>query len=97
MRLMQKSVVSTADLYDAHSKSAQVCGSAFRDFGNKTDFTDPVRTLKVFEDFLLVKETLESDGAGSVLVIGGGESLPCAMLGGKLTQLAIDRLGRDID
>jgi len=53
--------------------------------------------LKVFEDFLLVKETLESDGAGSVLVIGGGESLPCAMLGGKLTQLAIDRLGRDID
>ena len=94
---MQKSAVSTADLYDAHLKSAQVCGPAFRGFDNKTDFTGPVRTLKVFEDFLLVKETLESDGAESVLVIDGGGSLRCAMLGGKLTQLAIDRLGRDID
>ncbi|HIE86734.1 MAG TPA: ribonuclease, partial [Gammaproteobacteria bacterium] len=46
--------------------------------------------LKVFEDFLLAKETLESDGAGSVLVIDGGGSLRCAMLGGKLMQLAID-------
>ena len=85
MRLMQKSSVSTTDLYDTHSQGVQVCEPAFRDFGNKTDFTGPIRMLKVFEDFLLVKETLESDGAGSVLVIGGGESLPCAMLGGKLT------------
>jgi regulator of ribonuclease activity A len=94
---MQKSDISTADLYDTHSQGVQACGSAFRDFGNKTDFTGPIRTLKVFEDFLLVKETLESDGAGSVLVIDGGGSLRCAMLGDKLTQLAIDRLGRDID
>jgi len=90
---MQKSAVSTADLYDAHSKNAQVCESAFRDFGNKTDFSGPIRTLKVFEDFLLVKEALESDGAESVLVIDGGGSLRCAMLGGKLMQLAIDKTG----
>jgi regulator of ribonuclease activity A len=87
---MQKSAASTADLYDAHLKSVQVCGSAFRGFDNKTDFSGPIRMLKVFEDFLLVKETLESDGAESVLIIDGGGSLRCAMLGGTLMQPVID-------
>tara|TARA_B100001079_G_C16407629_1_gene514561 strand:- start:3233 stop:3742 length:510 start_codon:yes stop_codon:yes gene_type:complete len=87
---MQKSSVSTADLYDVHSQRVQVCEPAFRDFGNKTDFTGPIRTLKVFEDFLLIKQTLESDGAGCVLVIDGGGSLRCAMIGDKLAQLALD-------
>jgi regulator of RNase E activity RraA len=46
---MQKSTVSTADIYDAHSQGVQVCEPTFRDFSNKTDFTGPIRTLKVFE------------------------------------------------
>ncbi len=87
---MQKSAVSTADLYDAYSQNVQVCEPAFRAFGDKTDFSGPIRTLKVFEDFLLIKQTLESDGAGHVLVIDGGGSLRCAMLGDKLAQLALD-------
>ena len=50
----------------------------------------PIRTLKVFESFGITKSTLATDGDGHILVIDGGGSLRCAMLGDKLVQLAID-------
>ncbi|MGE4648498.1 MAG: hypothetical protein AAEJ59_10595 [Arenicellales bacterium] len=49
MRLIQKSALSTANIYDTHSQGVQVSDPIFRNFGNKTDFTDPIRTLKDFE------------------------------------------------
>jgi regulator of ribonuclease activity A len=45
-------------------------------------------TLKVFEDNSLVRESLEQPGEGRVLVIDGGGSLRCALLGGNLAALA---------
>jgi regulator of ribonuclease activity A len=38
----------------------------------------------------MTRSTLETDGKGHVLVIDGGGSMRCAMLGDKLAQLAID-------
>jgi regulator of ribonuclease activity A len=81
---------ATADLFDNHADELQVCAPIFRDFGGHTDFCGPIRTLKVFESFGITKSTLATDGEGHVLVIDGGGSLRCAMLGDKLAQLAID-------
>lgn len=87
---MTESGFSTADLYDAHPQKVQVCEPLFRNFGAQINFSGPIRTLKSFEDFSLTKDTLGTTGDGHVLVIDGGGSLRCAMLGDKLAQLAID-------
>ena len=81
---------ATADLFDNHTVELQVCTPIFLDFGGHTDFCGPIRTLKVFESFGITKSTLAANGEGHVLVIDGGGSLRCAMLGDKLAQLAID-------
>ncbi len=79
---------ATTDLSDAHPDT-QVCDPIFRDFGGKKAFHGPIATLKVFEDNALVRAALEEKGDGKVLVVDGGGSLRCALLGGNLAQLAV--------
>jgi len=79
--------MTTTDICDAHP-DVQVCTPVFRDFGGITAFHGPIATLKVFEDNALVRTTLEQPGSGRVLVIDGGGSLRCALVGGNLGELA---------
>lgn len=79
----------TADISDAHP-DAQVAAPVLRDFGAKHTFCGPIATLKVFEDNTLVRSTLETDGRGRVLVVDGGGSIRCALVGDRLATLAIE-------
>ena len=79
---------ATADLSDAHP-DAQLCAPIFRDFGGKHAFHGPIATVKVFEDNTLVRAMLETPGGGRVLVVDGGGSLRCALVGGMLGELAL--------
>jgi len=81
---------ATADLYDDNMDRVQVALPGFRDYGGRKSFCGPVVTLKVFEDNTLVRDTLEQDGGGRVLVVDGGGSLRCALLGDNLAQLGKD-------
>ncbi|HEY3851086.1 MAG TPA: ribonuclease E activity regulator RraA [Steroidobacteraceae bacterium] len=80
---------TTADLSDAHPQ-AQIAEPLFRDFGASTAFQGPAVTAKVFEDNALVRALLEEPGAGRVLVIDGGGSMRCALVGGNLAKLGVD-------
>lgn len=79
---------TTADLYDQHETSVQVAMPGFRDYGGRKRFYGPVSTVSVYEDNSLVRSALEEPGDGRVLVIDGGESMRCALVGDKLAQLA---------
>ena len=79
---------ATTDLSDAHP-DAQVCDPIFQDFGGNKAFHGPIATLKVFEDNAQVRAALEEKGEGRVLVVDGGGSQRCALLGGNLGQLAV--------
>ena len=79
---------ATTDLCDAHA-DLQVCEPQFADFGGLLKFHGPIRTLKIFEDNALVRSTLETAGAGAVLVVDGGASMRCALVGGNLGVLAV--------
>ena len=81
---------ATADLYDDFADRLQVATPMFRDYGNKRQFSDPVSTLKVHEDNTLVRAALEEEGEGRVLVVDGGGSLRCALVGDMLAQLGVD-------
>ena len=48
-------------------------------------------TARVFEDNIKVKEALGDIPSGSVLVVDGGGSLKCALLGDQLAALAANR------
>jgi regulator of ribonuclease activity A len=79
---------ATADLSDAHG-DAQVAEPVLRHFGGRRAFHGPVETLRVFEDNALVRAALEEPGAGRVLVVDGGGSLRCALLGDNLGAMAV--------
>ena len=80
---------ATADLCDEHIDKLQVAEPIFRDYGGTTMFEGEIHTLKVFEDNTLVRAALEKDGNGKVLVVDGGGSLRCALVGDNLAALAI--------
>lgn len=86
--MVTSAAFATTDLSDAHP-DAQVCAPVFRDFGGKPAFHGPIATVKVFEDNALVRSTLETPGDGRVLVVDGGGSLRCALVGGMLGELAL--------
>lgn len=92
---MTSTSFATCDLCDANEDklaagTLYVLPPIFASFGRKQAFAGPARTLKVFEDNVLVRATLETPGNGHVLVVDGGGSLRCALVGGKLAQLAQD-------
>ena len=76
-----------ADLYDEHGEALRVLAPLFRDFGGILSFEGVVSTLKVHEDNFLVRSALEEDGQGRVLVVDGGGSLRCALVGDNLAAL----------
>ncbi len=84
---------ATADLCDANEArlaagSMHALHPAFRAFGRHPRFCGPVETVRCFEDNSAVRSALEQPGDGRVLVVDGGGSLRCALLGGNLAQLA---------
>lgn len=79
---------ATTDLSDKHPE-AQVADPVFHDFGGKPAFHGPVKTLKVYEDNASVRAALETQGEGRVLVVDGGGSTRCALVGGNLGNLAV--------
>jgi regulator of ribonuclease activity A len=83
--------VNTADLCDRYWPNLALCTAQFRSFGRRQTFHGPVETVQVFEDNVLVKEAIESVAAGTVLVVDGGGSLRCALVGGNLAATAARR------
>lgn len=81
---------TTADLYDEYGDKLQVALPMLRDYGGKKVFHGPVSTVKVHEDNSLVRAALEEKGEGRVLVVDGGESIRCALVGDILAQLGKD-------
>ena len=80
--------IKTADLCDEFDDQIQDAQPLFLDYGGRITFQGPIHTLKIFEDNSLVRSALEQPGQGKVLVIDGGASMRCALVGGNLAVLA---------
>lgn len=82
--------MKTTDLCDQFpDKVKVVVGLQFQHFGKCKSFYGAIETVKCFEDNSKVKSTLETPGGGRVLVVDGGGSLRCALLGDMLADLAV--------
>lgn len=81
--------IPTADICDQHDPQAiAVVSPLFYDFGGIRRFAGRITTLHCADDNSKVRELLNQDGDGGVLVIDGGASYRCALLGGNLAALA---------
>jgi regulator of ribonuclease activity A len=81
-------VASTADVLDEHGDGAAVCLLQFRSFGRPA-FSGRIATVRCYEDNVLLRRCTEDAGDGRVLVVDGGGSLRCALLGENIAQLAL--------
>ena len=86
----QSSSPATADLCDAYIEELQVLEPILQDLGGTLAFGGGIETVKVFEDNVLVRQTLETSGQGRVLVVDGGGSCRRALVGDRLAALAKD-------
>jgi regulator of ribonuclease activity A len=80
---------ATADLVDAHETLVQSCDLQFRDFGGRARFHGRIRTVRCHQDNALLKRILSEPGEGCVLVIDGGGSLHCALVGDVIAGLGV--------
>lgn len=83
--------VATADLFDDVPEQLQVCRSELRSYGGVRSFHGEVITAKVYQDNTGVKEALARAKPGQVLVVDGGASRDCALLGDNLASRGIEK------
>jgi len=79
--------LKTTDLSDYHPET-QSCETQFRIRGRRRDFHGRIRTVKCLEDNLLLKKVVSEPGQGQVVVVDGGASLRCALMGDVIASLA---------
>ncbi|SEK66390.1 regulator of ribonuclease activity A [Pseudoxanthomonas sp. GM95] len=79
---------TTPDLCDAFPEVG-VAEPLFRDFGGKLAFSGQIVTIRCMEDNSRVREQVEGEGTGKVLVVDGGGSLRHALLGDMLAEKAV--------
>lgn len=78
------------DLFDANEGVIVAADPLFKGYGGVPAFCGPIRTIKCFEDNSLVAERVREPGEGAVLVVDGGGSMRCALLGDNLAALAVE-------
>ena len=78
------------DLCDEFAEFVRVVTPMFNNYGGKTSFGGEMVTVKCHEDNSLVAGFVEEPGAGKVLVVDGGGSLRCGLLGDNLANKAAE-------
>jgi regulator of ribonuclease activity A len=84
-----KTTFVTPDLCDDNPESVCVLAPMLKNFGGKKAFGGEIVTVKCFEDNSLVKEHAGNDGSGKVMLVDGGGSLRCALLGDMIAENAV--------
>jgi len=81
---------TTADLCDEFESLVKIAEPLFQDYGQIKSFYGEIATVKVFEDNVLVRKTLETEGRKRVLLVDGGASTRVALVGDQLAQIAYE-------
>lgn len=80
--------MKTADICDQFGPEVEVVPLPLRSFGARRAFAGAIVTVRVWEDNGLVRQLLAAPGEGKLLVIDGGGSTRCALVGDQVAGLA---------
>ncbi len=81
---------TTADLCDEFESLVKIAEPLFQNYGQIKSFYGEIATVKVFEDNVLVRKTLETEGRKRVLLVDGSASTRVALVGDQLAQIAYE-------
>ena len=79
---------SIPDLCDLYPDLVHALEPMFSNYGGRERFGGEIVTVKCFEDNSLVKQLVETDGYGRVMVVDAGGSMRRACLGDMLAEKA---------
>ncbi|GLT17915.1 regulator of ribonuclease activity A [Vibrio zhanjiangensis] len=79
---------NTSALCDIYSEQVDVLEPMFSNFGGSASFAGQITTIKCFEDNGLIREVLEQDGLGRILLVDGGGSLRRALIDAEIASIA---------
>ncbi|QJY40909.1 ribonuclease E activity regulator RraA [Vibrio cholerae] len=79
---------NTSALCDIYLDQVDFVEPMFSNFGGCASFAGQITTIKCYEDNGVIRETLEHDGLGRILLIDGGGSLRRALIDAELAALA---------
>jgi regulator of ribonuclease activity A len=81
--------MKTTDICDEYGDLIKVADPlGFKHYGGRKEFSGQIETIKCHEDNSLVRTAVATPGGGKVLVVDGGGSLRCALLGDLLADMA---------
>ena len=80
----------TPDLCDEFESKITLLNLPLQNFGQRGAFWGKIVTVRCYHDNSKVREVLETDGNGKVLVVDGNGSCQKALLGDQLAILAIE-------
>mmetsp|Transcript_18026 Transcript_18026/g.53953 ORF Transcript_18026/g.53953 Transcript_18026/m.53953 type:complete len:154 (-) Transcript_18026:344-805(-) len=67
----------------------RIAAPIFRDLGGSMKFSGKITTVLCYENNPLVRKALSEPGQGRVLVVDGGGSLRCALLGDQIAAMGV--------
>jgi regulator of ribonuclease activity A len=79
---------NTSQLCDTYADLIDVLEPMFSNYGGRNSFGGKVVTIKCFETNGLIRQLVETDGQGKVLVIDGGGSTRRALIDSYIASLA---------
>ncbi|MFT5012598.1 MAG: regulator of ribonuclease activity A [Patiriisocius sp.] len=82
--------INLPDLCDEYPELVRVLEPMFANFGGVEAFGGEIATIKCHEDNSLVADMVAETGHGKVLVVDGGGSLRCGLLGDNLALKAVE-------
>lgn len=89
-QINEKPAFVTCDLCDENPDAVSVMAPLLNNYGAHSAFYGPVVTVKCHEDNSVVKQQVGTPGEGRVMVVDGGGSLRCALLGDMLAAKAAE-------
>ncbi len=81
--------IVTPDLCDENPETVSAVAPIFNTYGGKSAFGGEIVTVECFEDNTVVKAQAAEDGAGKVMVVDGGGSMRCALVGDMIAANAM--------
>lgn len=82
-------VFHTADLIDEFGEQCASCDIQFRQFGGHVSTYGRIRTVKCYDDNVLVRRALETKSEGEVMVVDAAGFLGSAIVGDQMAELAM--------
>nr|WP_170972115.1 ribonuclease E activity regulator RraA [Bacillus yapensis] len=84
--------MKTSDLCDQFHRELYICEKVFKSYGKIKTFSGPITTVKIYDNHNEVfMKAIEIAEPGSVIILDGIQSKPCAWMGDRKAGIAANR------